>query len=372
MPNPIALVVGDSHIEELIWRDRPDLRGDAFHGFSQCVDYAIANNLPLILAGDIVETLPADCPTSTTISFLQRQLSKLAAANIKVFNIYGQHDRAVPSWLKACHPEAVQDADGQYFDIAGFRTFFMSWRDREQAREYAYEIEPGTDILIAHQHWAELMGGSSFDLTAAKVPHVKLIISGDYHRLLRKDCLNTQGQPVSIYSPGSTHMRKINEPTVHYALIINDDLSVDSLALESRVVIETRIAVPGDVDHAISLWPDVLEEAQTTAESLPNELKKPIYVIKDGLTDGEAWVKLSTVVGDAAHIFYQSTKEILPDTGPADDIQPTVNELERVLWFLSKEVPDTSFEYQLISTMLQSDNAKASLTNICESFYARK
>jgi hypothetical protein len=368
MSKPICVITADCHIEELIWRDRPSLLGDAFHGFSQCVSLAVDKGLPLVLAGDIVETLPSKTPTSTTVAFLVKELDRVKHANLDVYNIYGQHDKAEPTWLRACD-RWVTDADGRTIDIGGTMTSFLSWRDRESIKKMVQTIPSEAKILVAHQHWAELMGGSSPEISSKDVPHVSTIISGDYHRPARKSGENANGDPVSLFSPGATHMRKINEPPTHFALVLNDDGSVEPVKLNSRVVLKVDINSLDDLTSAMDTWAETLYEVMNEAAKrrLPITLHKPIYIVNDHIGVGSVYTKMKQIVGDTAFLFYQ----LKTTATSVDDVDSDVvfdGEESRLTYFLAKECGEASEEFGDLRNLLFSDDMKSAVRNLRDRF----
>ncbi|NIN69805.1 MAG: hypothetical protein GTO63_35015, partial [Anaerolineae bacterium] len=69
----------------------------------------------------------------------------------------------------------------------------------------------GTNILLCHQVWRERMGGQSIaergcDGSFTDIPHVEMVISGDFHAHKTTNHKGKNGQKLTAVSPGSTYM----------------------------------------------------------------------------------------------------------------------------------------------------------------------
>jgi hypothetical protein len=315
MSKPIAVVAADCHLDHLIWRSRPEIYGDSHYAFKQLVTLAVSRKLPLILAGDIVETLPVDAPNSETISVLRESMAALRRAGIPVYYISGQHDQAKLSWVTACGGARMPPMNS-IVEIGGKRFAFIPWLPSRllPAAMEAVDVERA-DVVICHQVWQEMMGGESAEGRLSQFKTPSLVISGDYHRQLVKR-VHREGLPDLVaVSPGATHMRKLNEPVKHCAAILYDDLDIKWVQLRSRRVLSTELVdepsysrlirgVQAGIDSAI---------AKAVEMELPSELLTPLLIVRDssGVTRGEA--RIREIVGRQAHVFYSRTGALEDD-----------------------------------------------------------
>lgn len=311
MSKPIAVVAADCHLDHLIWRSRPEIQGDSSYGFWQVINAAKSRKLPLVLAGDVVETLPADSPNSDTVHVLCRAMSQMRKACLHVYSTRGQHDLAETDWLYACGGYSPPTRHDRV--TIGGRTFaFLPWMPPAMLKEVIPETS--ADVVVCHQVWKELMGGSSAEGHLANFRDVSMVISGDYHRRVVKYVRRKSQKPLYVLSPGATHMRKINEPTTHCVAILHDDLSVKWIKLKSRKVLRVSIANEASIERMLRTLPAAVEDAvgEATAKQMPSELVTPLLIVSDTSDVLGVELRLREVVGDRAHVFY-SSRGVLPD-----------------------------------------------------------
>lgn len=306
MSKPIAVVAADCHLDHLIWRSRPEIYGDSHFAFKQLFALAITKKLPLILAGDIVETLPVDSPNSETIKVLRESLLAAARAGVGVYYVSGQHDQAKLSWVAACGGPPMPPM-GSPVELGGKRFAFIPWlpsRLLHAAVEAVDEAKP--DVVVCHQVWQEMMGGESAEGRLAWFKTPSLVISGDYHRQLVKRVKRDGLPDLVAVSPGATHMRKLNEPVRHVAAILYDDLQLKWVQLRSRRVLTTELTDEPSYARLIKGLQAGIDDAMQKARehSLPSELMTPLLIVRDssGVARGEA--RIRELVGRQAHVFY--------------------------------------------------------------------
>lgn len=316
-PKPIAIVSADCHVDHLIWRSRPEIRGDAYYAFDQVVNLAVTRKLPLILAGDVVETLPADAPSSETVRNLRLAMLRARKAGVHVYSTRGQHDQSTTDWLYACGgppPPTVQEQ----VEIGG-RTFgFLPWMPEALLAEVLPTIQ--TEVVVCHQVWSELMGGRSVEGKLANFKNAELVISGDYHRRVSKTVDRENGKTLRVLSPGATHMRKINEPTTHSAAVLHDDLSVKWVNLRSRRVLRVTLDSEESIETllrtASKTIADITEEA--IDKGLPSDLVTPLLIVTDTSNLVGVEPRIQQTVGLHAHVFYRGGKSSKDDPDSID------------------------------------------------------
>lgn len=304
IPVPVALVVTDQHHDDLIWRKRPEITGDAFFALSQVVSLAIEHKLPIIFGGDNVECMPTDAPVSRTIHVLRKELSRLADAGLNGYFIQGQHDDKY-DWITAVS-DCVVNVDGQSFEIGGVKFAFMSYRRTPDLPPAIAAVDPTADVLICHQVFKELFGGSSSQMSVREFVEPKLLISGDLHQFKQVRCKRKDREDLIVVSPGATHARKLTEPAEHYVVVVHDDLSVKKIKLRSRIRLTSSITDAEDFDQLYEFLPQSIERAyQLAAEKqLPAALQTPIFALVDTSDVPQVEYRVQQLLQGSAHLFY--------------------------------------------------------------------
>lgn len=218
----------DLHLSPLIWKDQPEVAGDAYYAWWQIVDVCMEQKVDaLILGGDIWQL---SRPDSDSIMQFMHGVDKLEAAGIAVLAIQGQHEKADPPWI-GLHKHVQQlDVSRAQFGI-GSSAITVGGFSHKPADLLEKRLKDfgDVDILVVHQLAKQVIpfdGEWDFDLDW--VPdNVKLVLAGDYHA------------PVNhgrLYYSGSTHMRAMDQLTERSFLLINSKLEVTRHPLQNRIV----------------------------------------------------------------------------------------------------------------------------------------
>lgn len=370
-PKPIAVVAADTHLDELIWNDRPEISGDAFFGFRQTVDLALDRQLPLIIAGDVVECLPTNAPSSAVIAFLREQLDRFAdAAPARFLCCNGQHDVTPASTTP--WPVAIGHGDcyrhNQVVPIDGVNFGFLSHMPGTMLKSWAQDLQ--CDVLICHQIWKELMGGSSVEGSVVDVhPDVRLLISGDLHQFKVVRVQRKNGELVAA-SPGATYMRKLGEPVDHFALIVRDDLSVVKKRLRSRVVLKFDLHDEQSFEELYQSLPEQIEIAADMAadRQLPASVRKPLFRVVDHSNIRGTKDRLSQVIGQQVHLKYSrrssNTVVVAGETSKAFDADHFLRQ------HAMAEIGDDREVQDLFNASFEAENVKDALVDLRRSFLA--
>jgi len=288
------VLASDLHLDPLIWSDRPQIHGDAYRAFAQIVDYAIRMAEPLLLAGDLADKKR---PSPQTVACIFEQMDRMQRAGLPVYFVQGQHelDRDVP-WF-TIHPWP-QYVHRKTFTIAGRQFYGLDWLPRGWLQEELQQIPAGAEFLLCHQVWEEFMGTNcATDGTMAAIPHVKYVLTGDYHKHLTAEFTGGQGS-VTAVSCGSTHLREIGGEYPHafyHAASRPSGVVFHDVALESRELQRLTVETPEQLDVLQRRLADLVER--------PAELR-PIYSIRIR-DDLPSWhLRLTTAVGDRGHLFF--------------------------------------------------------------------
>lgn len=300
---PIATIASDSHLDFTAWERREGLVGDAYHSFRQVVGKAIELGVRLMLLGDTINTKH---PDSRTVEFIRRQIGRLKKAEVPLEILQGQHENAVPVWFKAISdwPDHLHQ---QHFAVEGTTFYGLDWTPADQLPAALEKIPPGVDVFLAHQVTEEFMGQlCKSELSLAQVPYAKLTMIGDFHEHVNIQILNRQGQPMRVYSAGSTCMRSISEPPKKGFYVLYDDLSVESFWLKTRPVLRPpQLNTPEQLDQFVEEVGSQLVQAndRAYADGLPAELCKPLLWVHYVETLENAWPRIVKAANGQAFLF---------------------------------------------------------------------
>lgn len=309
---PIAVLSSDNHLQERAWHSRQELCGDSLWAFRVLVDYAVEHQLPLFLAGDVIDKQRNG---SAVPAFLRRMIARLERAGIPLGFIQGQHERQTVPWLTAQSGWAMHLETKLMAPVGGYTFFGIDWRPKEKLPEAIEFIEDDVDVLLMHQVAAEWMGSiTNPELCWEMIPgNVKLLLIGDYHdfsgTIVRQ---NAAGNDMTIVCPGSAAMQSITEPPRKYFYVLHDDLSVEAVEVPSRIVLSPPTSsTEDDLNRVIEQLQTQIADAEEQARSngLPDELLKPILRVSYVWDLPDAYWRLKTAVDGRAHLF---VKELRP------------------------------------------------------------
>lgn len=306
----VLIAAADTHVDEHAWADRREICGDSQAAFQWLVDLAVENDKPLALAGDVLERQSNEAAVA---AFLRAQLARLTQP---LFFIQGQHDRQPRPWLSALadSPARVvwlaEAPLGQGYDcLQGLRIHGIDWSPTEELPAQLARVPAGTDLLLMHQVCDGFMGTIRLpELSLAQVPHVPLLVVGDYHKQLVRRVTGASGQALTAISPGSTNLRAINEPAEKYAICIQRDLSFFPIRIPSRPVLRTELPAEPLLDEFVEKIAVELETlaARAVAAGLPPAIQKPLLHVRFNPAVPDAYRRIRQAVGDAAHLFTQT------------------------------------------------------------------
>lgn len=285
---PLFVASADWHLCRSAWR-RSGIDGDAAYGLRQVVDLCLALDVPLLAAGDLLDTTD---PDPDDVRVVREQMQRMEAAALRVFYVQGQHelDRERP-WLSAIHAWPVHVGDpSESHDFCGrLRIRGLDWQPAGRLQEeLAKPRGDKADVLLCHQAWQDFMGddGSRSEGAFAEVRD-HFVLTGDYHRHVVATYTPLGGPSVSgtAYSPGSTHMTSIDERERKGVFLFSktDDmdchfgLRADSVWLRSRPVRRFAVTDEGELEELLTHGlPMALEDAAAEAADLPEHLRRPL------------------------------------------------------------------------------------------------
>lgn len=307
---PLFVFCADLHLEDGAWSSKPAIYGDAYYSFDQIVEYCIAHKLPLIMAGDILERKQNQ---SRPISKLCHGLSRLQHAQVPVYYTQGNHeyDRHAP-WL-SIHPWPIHlhDTGVMFHDVA---VWGLDWLPKGEIQDAFKTLVPAdTDILITHQVWKDFMGNiGRTECELTDVHHAQVVLSGDFHVTKVVEGVNAQGKPIKMLSPGSTAMQDMSEDQQKHFFVICEH--------EGQIVFEPKkLKTRGAINYVVK---DVDTLDQLCAGGFSNDIgalvqiaqeggyhpdvHKPLVKVKFDKHIPDAFMRVTTSVGDSAHLFCEA------------------------------------------------------------------
>jgi hypothetical protein len=305
-PKKVALIFADSHLAQGAWVSREPIKGDSYFGFEQIIELALEHKVPLIGAGDLIDTKR---PDPRTIDVLRVGCQKLKDAEIPFHYIMGQHDLTDPPWFSAVHdwPQLIEPDTSFMSGSVAFGGF--SWLPSDQVNGQLAKMI-NVDVLILHEVWEEFMGGGQIicDGSLVHTPEsVKAVFTGDYHRHMKKQVTGVKGNSFPVYSPGSTCLQSIDEPREKSVYLLYADMSVRPLPLLCRpaMTITTPIVSEAGLDEfcdTIKRRADTIKH-DAMNDKVPSHLCEPLIYVEYAPDVTNIVTRLRKAVPSVAHLF---------------------------------------------------------------------
>ena len=359
---PLFVFCADLHLEDGAWSTRPAIYGDAYYSFEQIVDYCIAQKLPLIMGGDILERKQN---LARPIAKLCAGLTRMQQANVRAYYIQGNHeyDRNAP-WL-SIHPWPLHlhDSGVQLHDVG---IWGLDWLPKGDIQTAFQEVPADTDILITHQVWKDFMGNvGRTECELTDVHHVGIVLAGDFHVTKTIKAVNAQGNPVQMLSPGSTAMQDIGESPEKFFLVISktDDGQIvfEQQPLKTRQFLKYTVETQEELDDLCSgqLMTAIDEAvAQAKADGVPEYIQKPLVRVKFNKQLPDAYLRLLTAAGEAAHMFCDALADKARER-PASASRATVS--NTLLSALEDLLGPGTEEYKLAASLVSATDPNKEL-----------
>lgn len=278
---PIFYAAADCHFPEEAdggaWRGLKAVRGDAVHAAGRLAAAAAADDVPLVLAGDLWDG-PDPTPESTGQVYA-------ALRGVTVYYVIGNHDRG-RDWLTPMARVGlpVHRLDGRTFrDPAGWTITGTSYVPPASFAD-AVKSAPAADVGVYHQQWAEWTGGGSGVSLRCLPPH-RVAVCGDVHvhaRYYRPD--GHGGADLSL-SPGPLAPQSVVEFEPTRAFAVYADWTAETVEVLGRRYLSAVVNTARDAEQ-------VLEKAAAMAPdpALPQHLATPVLAVRvvravDGLVE---------------------------------------------------------------------------------------
>lgn len=359
MLQPLFVFCADLHLADGAWTSRPGIYGDAYFSLRQIIDYCIAHKLPLVIGGDVLDVKRN---SARPIQQLCQAMERMAAEQLPVYYIQGQHelDRNV-TWLSV-HPWP-QNVNKKLFMVNGARLYGIDWLPRGDIQTAFQEAPAEADMLICHQVWKDLMKNIGRpECCLNDVHNVRYVLSGDFHVTKIEHSANAQGAPIQIISPGSTCMQDISESSDKYFFLVSRDpageFDFTQVGLRTRAMRAYTVTDAQLLDDlcAGGFAADILSMQDAT---LPSEIDKPLIRVKFDKRIPDAFLRINTAVGDAAHLFCDA---IVDKTRGEQETNRTVtkNDLLAAVSDLLQGHPEA---FNLATALLGAETPSAELEN---------
>lgn len=366
---PLFVFTADLHLEDGAWSTRPGIYGDAYYSFAQIIDYCVAHSLPLILGGDVLDK---KSNSARPIARLCHGMDRMRTAGLPVYYIQGNHeyDRNAP-WLSV--HDWPQHIHGQTIDINGATVYGLDWLPKGEIQQALAAVPKTAGILITHQVWEDFMKGvGRTECSLADVHHVTTVLAGDFHITTTAEGTGVQGQPVTMFSPGSICMQDCSECPQKYFFVLgrrsDGGFEVELQELVTRPFQQYLVNSQELLDSlcAGQLAADI-EAARSANKSsqAPDGIDKPIVRIKFDKRLPDAYLRLATAVGETAHLFCEALPDRSESASKATTRSSSKNEL---LAALSDLLGESTEAYKLAAALVVAEDPAKELESCFAKF----
>jgi len=235
-------------LEPFIWTKYKSVVGDAFAGFESFIDLGIELHLPIVLLGDIFDTVK---PSPMVMRFFRKQMDRCVAENIPVFAIQGNHDKQPVPWYVACHDGVRHIGDGTPVHINGVDCVGFDYALRETIEEQVAELaqlERRPQCLMMHQAAKQaLRFEGKWNVDLELVPSdIPLILMADIHTPWHAKIRDGQ----NAYYTGPSSPREIGQIGPKSCILVNTDLSSERLPITYRQILRVNATAPDQLSAA--------------------------------------------------------------------------------------------------------------------------
>lgn len=359
MRKALCVASSDWHLERNAWVRYPDLAGDAYYGLEQVVDACLERGLPLIGAGDLFDK---PNPDSRSVWEAMRQMDRMRESCLRVYYTQGQHERSKDTPWLSLHswPEYIHQ---HVFTIGSFNFYGLDYTRPDQLKSAMAAVDtPYVHALVCHQVWGNFMGSAI--VPDGKLEQIPLrggvVITGDYHKHTDIWVEGDNGCKNHVLSPGSLCLQSVDEPPNKAVFVVYDDLSVESVPLKSRRIFRHELLTSQDLEDLLATvglpWLD-------PQPGVPDNIARPVLVVRYNPDIPEAYARLVADVGGRAHLFAR------PIGRDLDVRDVEAGEAQQVIDLglegnLAKLCPPESVTYAIARRLLMSTNPKVELTQI--------
>lgn len=323
MPTSGFVAIGDTHIKEHIWTNRPNIKNDTLISFEQICNYCLQHNKELLLMGDVFDN---PRPSSQLVLFVSRCIAKLKAAGITTYWIDGNHDKSSKSWSYVVGAENIDKTLLIDFCGPGSNLYGISYRSASDLLEEFKTIPKEADILVCHQLLDLAMPREGlYNMQADDVPgHIKRVLLGDFHEATSF----SNGFAVFDYSGSSARM-SMSELSAKSFISVEAGLKepvYTRIPLTTRNIFRWSIMNEEDFDefnswfrnggHISPLSSELLESIKFTDAS---DIQTPVFEIKFATDLPNIVGRITSTAKDEAHLFFRAIRPEFAKEKPEEE-----------------------------------------------------
>lgn len=404
----------DWHLSFGTWGKHPSLTGDPYAALHEIVDKCLEYGVPLIAAGDLFDK---PIPDPVSVNVMCQEMQRMQDAGLAVYFTQGQHERVKrsiiassaqqggsPCWMNV--HQWPMHVHGEAFEIDGVKFFGLDWLPPDELERVLdpeldglVSIPEDADVLVCHQVWEEFMGEHcNPECDISMVPHVKTILTGDYHELSSAVRVGRTGQQVLMISTGSTNIRSMGEswskaicvghkpglaaqdlgmlinrrifelvstetrmprPIEYFGIYVYEHLR------ESRTLYVTNLTTPAELDEFVDA--SDTPELPVGFHATDPRLEKPMYRVNYNEELPDAYERITNKIGDSAYMFLYPQRTSEDDSFITDEQEEAIRG-QGLLGCLSTLEDTDSDLYKTTARLLQSDEPVIELQAIQEAY----
>jgi DNA repair exonuclease SbcCD nuclease subunit len=361
--------LGDPHLRRCIWGQRSTIVGDTYVAFNCFIDYCVEQKINGVLCGDVFHSKK---PDSEAVLMLKLGASRMQQANLTLFGLDGNHDLIAAGGDYAEHLKSLGELvplDPSWLDVAGGVSYIndrmfepapgicaygMNFRQPQELERDLGMIAEQVRVLICHQtmDWAMPL---RWNMKAEWVPrYVLLTLGGDYHVPCEHQI--EQQHFIQIGSPARMALDENHPKSFLVVTQTSDPLSYSwqRVALPYRPMIRLALDSNSQMDEFVARAP-----AELSADHfahLPGPIRKPILHVTYHSSINQADTRITTVVGELAHLWLESYSMDLSSIVLPTDLQANEDFSEAAV-MATLINPSTEREaYELALQLVQAPN----------------
>lgn len=301
--------IGDAHIREQTWANIPDVRGDAYAACTIVRNFAISNQIDvLVLSGDVFHSSK---PTSRDIEIFNHLIGPFKY----VLYIEGNHETAKPMWLESLNNDKLHHMNAGepiFLNTTVFHGIDYS-RSREDLLNGLKKVSSAVggkgfvEFLVMHcgfRHMINFEGASQLDASDVAAFPGTILVS---HVHKRADYKN-------IHSPGPLFPQNWEEVGPCYVDVIDTtNLNISPLDVTVRNYVTLNISEVKDFKDTPKELPTlvrvVTDNPKEAIPEIPGCIVVPVVTGKQEEND-EGEVKAATMsIEDAIRAEYEDPED---------------------------------------------------------------
>ena len=297
-----AIFYADLHGKTHPWVGKPEMRFDAEYALTQIAELSAEQEADVIDGGD---TYHSPRPEGDVVTLVQQLIHRVTSAGRGFAYVYGNHS----SFPLATSPDlsdcAVHLTDHSMM-IGDHRVIGFDHMSRAQVQSVLPDIPLDVSAVVCHWCFKEAFDWGVSHLTLNDTPpHIKLWAAGHIHKKIHK----TGGLGQTLIYPGSPYVSRLDDDQHGGVWLINDDLSLQHMELDKRLVIRWKVEKPDDIEKLIVWTRDHqkvrLEQMSShVSPHIAEAISQPIVVVSWYIDQMPGVGKtVAEALGQDAHVF---------------------------------------------------------------------